>query len=1137
MKKKIFFVIILSLLFSGKLLHAQQWHFYYPTSGYDINSIGIPSPGVIAIGGGFETRDSVQIMFQSPDYGLTWYENPNDGPAPWNRSIAFSNAINGFGVGYGGRIITTYDAGRNWIYPATPINRDLNKIVHVAGTYYVAGGNKARDSIQTILKSTDNGYTWDVMYDVYGPWLKSLFFTNTLNGIAVGDNGVIITTANGGNTWTSITPPVQRDFNAITFINADTGYIVGGTPSGLCRRTILRTVNGGSNWSVLIDNVGGILKDISFADAQVGYTVGDSATVLKTTDGGLNWAPIVIDTNLNGNESFNTVKFENRNFGAIGGKAGVFYVYLDRHVEVFTLSSRSVGSSAATLLGGINTHSKNANYSFVYSNSVLFTSPETTPEIHLQNDSLLLVSENIQGLTPNTTYYYYLKATTASDTINGDTLHFFTGINPSFIFQTTDATTVLSESANLNGFIYKFPEPVNLFFEYGTSPAFDTQVQATPAYINDTLMHSIQTNITGFQANRRYFFRLKGVTGTHTYYGDTKIFYSVSLPWLRTESATNITLTSAQLNGTINNNGLPTSVKFEYGLTPLYGNEVNATPDSTSGTGFLSISYLLNGLSTATTYHFRLKAINTNGTCYSEDMTFIAGGPSVSTKPASDIGLSSVQLNGIVNGNNYTTANNFEWGTTLSFGNEVSATPGTSTGNINTNISCSISGLSQNTLYYYRAKATNAVGTNFGNVNLFTTGTPPLSFTKSATEITLNSARLNGAIDAGGIPTSAKFEYGLTIAYGNETDAIPDSVSSPGIVSVLAFISGLTPNTTYHFRLKASNSDTTHFGNDMIFYTGFPEIPNFDFESWTSIISTKLVGWDFNVGKITRYTPSCHNNYAVKIENDTLYGGAILIGNSNDMGQTFIGGTPFNARPDSLIGCFNYFIPDNDTALVVLVLKKQGVIISNNWFKIYGNSSGNYTDLKFPIQYSAAGNSDSLIIVMTVTDIRHMSQITRGGYLIVDHLRFTGTAENIPNHDFENWDTLVYRTPDNWFSSLQIIDPNGPNNFPVTRTADAQHGNWAVLVQNYLLPGDTLYGWLNTSKNWNNLPSFKVNMRHRFFTGYLKWLPQNNENMNINVTLFKNHIQVGRANFQAPLTISDYTPFSVEISYINVSST
>jgi len=92
--------------------------------------------------------------------------------------------------------------------------------------------------------------------------------------------------------------------------------------------------------------------------------------------------------------------------------------------------------------------------------------------------------------------------------------------------------------------------------------------------------------------------------------------------------------------------------------------------------------------------------------------------------------------------------------------------------------------------------------------------------TLPASGIDLTSATLNGSVNAGGIPTAVKFEYGTTASYGNVTDAIPDSSSGTASINVNALITSLSPNTTYHFRIKGMTATTTSYGNDLIFYTG-----------------------------------------------------------------------------------------------------------------------------------------------------------------------------------------------------------------------------------------------------------------------------------------------------------------------------
>ncbi len=726
--------IFITITFSN-VLNAQNWHYYNPTSWFDVNSVEIPKLGVIAVGGGWETQDSVQIMFQTADFGLTWTENAHDGPAPWNKSIAFSDTVNGFGVGYDGRIIKSNDAGRNWGYPTVPIERDLNKIVYVdAGTYFVAGGTKSSDSMQTILKTTDNGNTWIVKRDTYGSWLNSISFIDTLKGFAVGDNGVIISTINGGNTWQSLVAPLQRDYTGIKFINSNVGYIVGGIATGLSRKTILRTINGGANWSTLLDTTGGILNDISFADSLIGYTVGNSATVLKTTNGGLSWQPILIDVNLVGNETFNAVKFLDKNFGAIGGKNGVLYVF-------------------------------------------------------------------------------------------------------------------------------------------------------------------------------------------HNPY------------------------------------------------------------------------------------------------------------PIVQTLPAS--------------------------------------------------------------------------------------------------EIAMNAVKLNGSVSGGGMNTSVQFEYGLTTSYGNQINALPYTTSSIDSISVYSMLSDLLPNTLYHFRVKAESNLTTNFGNDIQFYTGYPEIPNYNFDIWDTTIVDFPDGWSKAKGEISKYSMACDGDFAVKISNSANgVNGFLSIG---FMGDKILGGIPFNERPDSLIGCFNYNIAPNDTALIGLVFKKNGNVIAFNIYEIYGNSSNSFANLKFPIGYQTADIPDTLIMAVSCSDMRN-NGYNPSSFLIIDNFRFTGTTLNIPNHSFEEWHSEQRMDLVNWnYKGFGLFPPDTIGTTSVSRISIAPLNKFAVRLKGYHFPDIVADGRLISGNNRTD--KIPIHSIYHSFTGYYKYFPENNDTLCVSIKMYKNNIQIGSGMLLKNNTINSWTPFVINIDY------
>ncbi|GAC1323151.1 MAG: hypothetical protein NVSMB25_19150 [Thermoleophilaceae bacterium] len=98
----------------------------------------------------------------------------------------------------------------------------------------------------------------------------------------------------------------------------------------------------------------------------------------------------------------------------------------------------------------------------------------------------------------------------------------------------------------------------------------------------------------------------------------------------------------------------------------------------------------------------------------------------------------------------------------------------------------------------------------------------PAAATRNATAITPTGATLNGAVNGRGQSISYHFDYGLSSRYGLSTPqgSVTASASS---VAVSAPVSGLNPDTTYHFRLVATAANRTARGSDRSFHT--PRIP------------------------------------------------------------------------------------------------------------------------------------------------------------------------------------------------------------------------------------------------------------------------------------------------------------------------
>lgn len=337
------------------------------------------------------------------------------------------------------------------------------------------------------------------------------------------------------------------------------------------------------------------------------------------------------------------------------------------------------------------------------------------------------------------------------------------------------------------------------------------------------------SNLTGLDAGTTYHVRAFATNVVGTSYGADMTFLTLGqAPSGLTQTPTNITPTGAILNGTVNPNDLSTTVTFEYGTTTSYGSTAAASQSPVTGNAMVNVTAEISGLLPATTYHYRVKTVNSIGTTYSEDKTFTTLGiaPTATTLDATSKTSTGATLNGTVNANNTSTTVTFEYGKTTSYGQTVTATQSPITGNTNSNVSAAITGLTAGTTYHFRVKAVNSVGTTNGSDMTFTTvGLAPTATTLDATSKTTTGATLNASVNANMASTTVTFEYGTTTSYGQTVTATPSPVTGNSNTNVSAAITGLTAGTTYHFRVKAVNSVSTTYGSDVTFTTLYPLPP------------------------------------------------------------------------------------------------------------------------------------------------------------------------------------------------------------------------------------------------------------------------------------------------------------------------
>lgn len=198
-----------------------------------------------------------------------------------------------------------------------------------------------------------------------------------------------------------------------------------------------------------------------------------------------------------------------------------------------------------------------------------------------------------------------------------------------------------------------------------------------------------------------------------------------------------------------------------------------------------------------------------------------APAPSVVTDHETDVTLTSATFHGKVDPHGCPTTYRFEYGTTTAYGTVTSQTAAGS-GTSSVLVSAAITGLAPHTVYHFRVVASSAAGTTDGSDVMFRTrracilnggSRPPAAVTDHATAALATSATLQGKVDPHGCPTTYRFEYGTTVAYGKVTQA---AEAGSGTRSVLAMapISRLAPDTVYHYRIVATSGAGTTAGRD-----------------------------------------------------------------------------------------------------------------------------------------------------------------------------------------------------------------------------------------------------------------------------------------------------------------------------------
>lgn len=157
----------------------------------------------------------------------------------------------------------------------------LNDVEQVNNHFFAVG------EFGTIIKSTDNGESWEeINSGTYGD-LYDLQFTSDQIGYIMASYGNILKTENGGLNWFPIQFPESGYpyIRNMHFINDDIGFCVG-------ENEFMKTLDGGKTWEFKSLGFSDHYTSVFFIDQYHGYVSGSSNELMRTADGGENWEEI-----------------------------------------------------------------------------------------------------------------------------------------------------------------------------------------------------------------------------------------------------------------------------------------------------------------------------------------------------------------------------------------------------------------------------------------------------------------------------------------------------------------------------------------------------------------------------------------------------------------------------------------------------------------------------------------------------------------------------------------------------------------------------------------------------------------------------------------------------------------------------
>ena len=240
---------------------------------YDLKTVDEPRTYLMRTSNGGRTWTRVNVIGKDVNVRLV-------------RAL-FTTGGRGWAFGEGGILYTTHDGGTNWEPQSVP-----TRYLLLGGLFLNAQQGWLVGAGATILQTSDGGVTWNtgaLLNTATAPSknakdaeaaaahvrFTATSFIDQRRGWAVGAEGKVFATRDGGRTWSAQVSNTTADLLDVRFISEYEGWAVG------AQGTLIRTMDGGAHWTMEASGTTHPLERIFFVGRTRGWIVGFGGTIIS----------------------------------------------------------------------------------------------------------------------------------------------------------------------------------------------------------------------------------------------------------------------------------------------------------------------------------------------------------------------------------------------------------------------------------------------------------------------------------------------------------------------------------------------------------------------------------------------------------------------------------------------------------------------------------------------------------------------------------------------------------------------------------------------------------------------------------------------------------------------------------------